>query len=241
MKILRMTERGKIRFMSILDSVKAGESPDLLHELLSPSEYAEAIGGDASWLDNLDLENSLEAAKGLDQIVSELELASAERDWGFWSWCSAYLFERLCKRESSGKFKPGEMPIWIAEPYNWKRYYRHYLASIWQVYSAHRNKEQELVVLLNGPVNTPGELWAQIAATQTLITNESMIDTVHHLYWDKTNFCRKRGAGGNSPRRLTTVLRQFERTFDFFAMSSDQIVNLLPSEFDRFKELSVTQ
>lgn len=241
MKILRMTEKGKVRFINFLDSIKAGETAGVPEDLLLPSEYAEVIGGNTGWLDRLDLGNSLEVAKDLDQIVSRLKLASAERDWGFWSWCSAYLFERLCKRDNTGKLKPGEMSIWIAEPYNWKRYYRHYLASIWQVYAAHRDKEEELIVLLNGSVNTPGELWAQIAATQTLITNKSMIDAVHHLYWDKANLCRKRGAGGNSPRRLTTVLKQFERTFDFFAMSGDQIVNLLPAEFDRFKELSTVQ
>lgn len=236
MKMLRMTERGKVRFIEFLDSLKTDHPQKFPKELLSPSDFAEVIGGDTVWLDALDLDNSLSAAKGLHEIVSELELNSAERDWGFWSWCSAYLFDRLCKK-TGGKYKPGEIPIWVAEPHNWQRYYRHYLASIWQVYAAHLDKEDELVALLTGSVNTPGELWGQIAATQTLITNKSIIDAVYHLYWDKVNLCRKRGAGGSSPRRLTRVLKQFERTYDFFAMSGEQVVQLLPAEFNRFKEL----
>lgn len=235
MKISRMTELGKARFTVFLDSLKTDEPEQFPAELLSSLEYFEEIGGDAAWLDALNLEDALSAAKGLDDIVSKLGIDSAERDWGFWTWCSAYLFERLCKQER-GKYKPGEIPIWVAEPRNYKRYYRHYLASIWQVFAAHRDKEQELVVLLTGAVNTPGELWAQVAATQTLITNKSMIDAVYHLFWDKEGMVRKRGAGGGSPRRLTRVLKQFERTYDFFAMSGDQIVGLLPAEFDRFKE-----
>lgn len=238
MKIMRMTEQGKIRFMTFLDSQKTDQPQAFPQDLLTPSEFAEAIGGNAALLDALNLDDKLATAKALNEIVTDLELTSAERDWGFWTWCSAYLFVRLCKR-SGGRFTPGEMPIWVAEPDNWQRYYRHYLASIWRVYAAHRDKEGELVALLNGPVNTPGELWAQIAASQTLITNPSMIDAVHHLYWDKENRARKRGAGGNSPRRLTRVLKQFERTYDFVAMTGNQIIELLPSEFDRFKESNV--
>ncbi|WP_421288106.1 hypothetical protein [Aeromonas veronii] len=235
MTIMRMTELGKTRFITFLDSLKTNEPQDFPQELLLPSEFAQVIGGSTTLLDNLNLEDSLSTAKELDKIVAELELTSAERDWGFWTWCSAYLFERLCKK-INGQYKPGEIPIWIAEPNNWQRYYRHYLASIWRVFIAHRGYEDKLVVLLNGAVNTPGELWAQIAATQTLITNPSMIEAIYHLYWDKENLTRKRGAGGKSPRRLTRVLRQFERTYDFVAMSGEQIVHLLPSEFDRFKE-----
>lgn len=237
MKIMRMKERGKLRFIEFLDSQKTDDPQLFSSDLLKSPDFSEVIGGDSAWLDALDLENSLAAAKGLDEIVKQLELTSAERDWGFWSWCSAYLFDRLCKKKH-GNYNPGEVPIWIAEPQNWQRYYRHYLASIWQVYAAHRNKEDELIVLLTGEVNTPGELWAQIAATQTLITNGSMIDLVYQLYWDKDKEERKRGAGGNSPRRLTKVLKQFERTYDFVAMTGDQILGLLPPEFDRFKEQS---
>lgn len=238
MTIMRMTDQGKLRFLEFLDSQRSDQPQPFPRDLLESSRFAEPIGASVSMLDVLDLNDRLATAKALNEIVMALGLTSAERDWGFWTWCSAYLFDRLCKKEG-GKYKPGEVPIWVAEPDNWQRYYRHYLASVWRVYVAHRQKEDELVVLLNGPVNTPGELWGQIAANQTLITNPSMIDAIHHLYWDKSKKTRKTGAGGNSPRRLTKVLRQFERTYDFVAMSGDQIVGLLPSEFDRFKERRV--
>jgi hypothetical protein len=235
MKIHRMTDRGKQRFIEFLDRLK-GETPEPFpQELLTDSTYASSIGGDSTWLDEFNLNDRLATAKGLDKIIRRLELSSAEKDDDFWTWCSAYLFEKLCKRGPGGKLKPGEIPIWIAEHHNWKRYYRHYLASIWQVYFTHRDKEDELIVLLNGPVNTPGELWAQIAATQTLITNSSLIDAIYQLYWNAENNTRKTGAGGNSPRRLTQVLKQFEKTFDFFSMTGEQMIELLPSEFDRFK------
>ncbi|MBZ2168293.1 hypothetical protein [Marinobacter sp. F4216] len=237
MKICRLNGRGIERFIQYLDSLKTDQPGEFPRELLGSSEFADEIGGDTAWLDALDLSDRLESAKGLDEVVRNLGLLSAERDKGFWTWCSAYLFDRLCKR-NGGRYSPGELAIWVAEPDNWQRYYRHYLAAIWRVYAAHRDLEDQLVVLLNGPVNTPGELWAQVAANQKLITNRSMIGAVFHLFWDKQKNERKRGSGGAGARRLSQVLKQFERTYDFYAMHPEDLVRLLPREFDRFKELS---
>lgn len=235
MTIYRLTAEGIDLFTKFIDAVRSGSDESIPSELLGPSSATEVIGGTSEWLDALDVTDKLEAAKQLNAIIDSLNLPSAEYDAGLWSWCSAYLFDRLCKRNSNGKRTPGERAIWVPEPRNWKRYYRHYLASIWRVYQAHQGKEPELRVLLNGPVNTPGELWGQIAATQTLITNTSLIEALSRLYWDEDKNSRKVGAGGKSPRRLTKVLKQFEKTYDFFAMSGNELVDMLPYEFDRFK------
>lgn len=233
--INRFTDLGLDEFTKFLYSTKSGSNQEFPKHILNGHEYVENIGGDSAWLDGLSLDDSLEAAKGLDDIVTQLDISTAQKDSMFWTWCSAYLFERLCNKNKAGGFKTGEMPIWILEPNNWQRYYRHYLASIWQVYSAHKKKDIELQVLLGRPVNTPGELWAQIAATKSLIINSTIIDAVYHLYWDEEGSCRKRGSGGESPRRLTQVLKQFSCTYDFFSMSGGQLVGMLPSEFNRFK------
>lgn len=230
MKIKRMTSEGRKQFIAFLDARRKDHSHEFPERLLGAPELAIDIGGDTSMLDKLDLDDKLVAAKSINEIVLSLGLSSAERDWGFWSWCSAYLFHRLCKKTG-----PGEMAIWIADSENLRRYYRHYLASIWRVYMAHADKEDKLVVLLSGPVNVPGELWGQIAATKTLITNPAMIDVIYKLYWDENTQKRKRGAGGESVRRLTGVLKQFERTYDFVSMSGDEIIGLLPAEFNKFK------
>lgn len=236
MKIHRFNKKGIEKFAESLDLLKTGAPVTSISQLLNDPELTESIGGECSWLDSLDLNHKLATAKNLDKIVTKLELVSVERDLGFWTWLSAYLFEKLSKKHKNGDYKPGEQAIWICDYDNYQRYYRHYLASIWRVYRTHSNREELLKVILNGPVNTPGELWGQIAASQQLITNPSMLEAIYILYWDKSNNKRKHGAGGESPRRLTQVLKQFDKTWDFFSMSGEQIVELLPSEFDRFKE-----
>ncbi len=234
MKIMRMTDKGIELFTQFLDELRSGTEKKLPEELLKRGEFAEEIGGDVKWLSELELEDKLKTAKQLNDIIENLGLKSAERDVGFWAWCSAFLFKKLCKKVKN-KYKPGELPIWIPQPDNWQRYYRHYLASIWRVYLAHRDKEDELVVLLSGPVNTPGELWGQFASGKKNITNPTIIDMLYHLYWDEEKNKRKYGAGGESPRRLRDVLKQFERTWDFYTMTGYQVIEMLPGEFNRFK------
>ena len=235
MPILRLNQKGKNRFLAFLDSQRTSHPQPFPAELLQESQYTELIRGNRLWLDDLELDDALRTAEQLDSIVQKLDLRSAERDSGFWSWCSAYLFDKLCKKDRNSNYIMRESAVWIAEPDNWRRYYRHYLASIWQVFHLHKDKKEELKILLKRPVNTPGELWGQVAANQGHITNPAFLELIYKLFWDKENNRRKHGAGGSGPRRLMRVLSQFELTYDLSSMSCTQIIQLLPPEFDRFK------
>jgi len=235
MPILSLNQKGKIRFLEFLDHQRTSRPQGFPVELLCESQYTEPVGGDRLWLDTLELDDALKTAEQLDTIVQKLGLRSAERDSGFWTWCSAYLFDKLCNRDRNNNYAVGASAVWIAEPDNWRRYYRHYLVSIWQVFYLYKDKKEELKVLLKRPVNTPGELWGQVAAYQGYITNPSILELIYQLFWDKENNCRKYGAGGSGPRRLMRVLGQFELTYDLSSMSCAQIIQLMPPEFDRFK------
>lgn len=237
--IKKFKPAGVERFKSYILSLHTENPEKFPVELLHTEKFTIDLGGSVELLDSIDLNDKLKTAKALFDIVRKLNLLSAERDVGFWAWCSAYLFIRLCKRDKDGNYDPGELAKWIPEPNNWRRYYRHYLASIWRVYSTHRNNEQSLVVLLFDHVNTPGELWSQIAANQEFVTNPSIIDAIYQLFWDPSGNRRKYGAGGRSPRRLITVLKQFERTYDLSEMSGKKIIDLLPEEFNSFKSTAV--
>lgn len=81
------------------------------------------------------------------------------------------------------------------------------------------------------------ELEAQIAAYQELVTNPSVVELTTRLYYDPKTATTKAGAGGKgpgSPRRLVTVLNQFDLTWDLYAATADELVKLLSGEFKRF-------
>jgi hypothetical protein len=58
------------------------------------------------------------------------------------------------------------------------------------------------------------------------------------MYLDASNNQPKRGAGGKGPgsaRRLADVLNQFDVTWDLYSMSYEEVLAMLPGEFDRFR------
>ncbi|HVT02104.1 MAG TPA: hypothetical protein VHL58_01875, partial [Thermoanaerobaculia bacterium] len=66
-----------------------------------------------------------------------------------------------------------------------------------------------------------------------------LIEAVHLLYWDEARKRPKRGATTSSRagnlRRLITVLQQLDFNYDLYGMRADEILALLPREFDTWK------
>ncbi len=240
MKIMRFNKQGVERFGQYLDSLTT-EHPESFPELLLIDEhYVEEVGSDSKKLDAIDITDKLKAAKVLDEILTEAGLDSAERDAGLWSWMSCYLFKTLCSKDRSGVFKPGQRAKWIAEPGNHQRYYRHYLASIWLIYRAHQDEPERTRALLSGFVNTPGDIFEQIASRIELVRNPVIIGLTRLLYWDDETQKKKKGSGGKgpgSPRRLADIIAQYERTWDLFSVSVNELFDMLPDEFRKFSRI----
>jgi hypothetical protein len=237
MEICRFNEPGMRRFGEFLDSLTTAQPEAFPILLLTAREYIEAIGGSTDRLDQLKLDDKLATAWVLDEIVENIGLDSPERDAGFWTWIACYLFTRLCPKTAAGDYRPGERARWIAEPANYQRYYRHLLAGVWHIYHAHSDEPQRTRALLSGSVNTPGEIMAQIASRVELVRNPVVMGLTRRLYWDDEKNNKKRGSGGSgsgSPRRLADILSQFEKTWDLFSMTVDELAGMLPKEFGSF-------
>lgn len=240
MKIMRFNKLGIERFGHYLDSLTTEQPESFPDSLLTDEQYVEQVGSDCSKLDAIDTTDKLNAARELDEIVNEVGLDTAERDAGLWTWMSCYLFKRLCSKDRNGKYKPGQRARWIAEPGNYLRYYRHFLASIWLIYRAHQDEPKRTRALLNGPINTPGEIFEQIASRLELVRNPVIMSLIRLLYWDDKNNSKKKGSGGKgpgSPRRFADIITQYERTWDLFSIQVGELVEMLPDEFIKFSRV----
>ena len=68
---------------------------------------------------------------------------------------------------------------------------------------------------------------------------ECELEAADKLYWDEKSGALKKGAQGKAagtPRRLVRFMRQLRRTYDPPAMTADQLVCVLPREFERWKQ-----
>lgn len=113
------------------------------------------------------------------------------------------------------------------------------LAGPYYIHRAHKEEPDRALAVLCGDVGKMGDIVEQLASRQEMVTNPGVMRAATTLYVDEDTRTQKRGAGGKgagSPRRLASVLKQFDLTWDLFTMTGDEIVAMLPGEFARFRK-----
>jgi len=180
------------------------------------------------------------AAEYLAAVLRSSNLTDIELDRGLWAWLSLFYFDELCPADLKGRRKPGERARWIpVTGVSW-RYYRHLLAGPYRIYMAHSDSPDRARLVLCGPLHQPGDIVEQIASRQEFITNAGIINAASKLYFDPSTQKPRRGAasktGKGTVRRFTDVLNQFDVTWDLYSLEAQDVIQMLPDEFSRFRE-----
>lgn len=157
-------------------------------------------------------------------------------DGGLWSWLAARWATRLTSTKG-GKPFVGESSRWIFESQNGRRDYRHLLASPYRIYSKNVGLKNGLNLVLAGPVWLYNEFFEQVASRKYLHTNPEALRAIEILYWDKRKKREKDGARA-AIERYGVVFNQLELTWDLGGMTAEEIVELLPKEFQIWKRES---
>jgi hypothetical protein len=174
----------------------------------------------------------LEAGEYFRRVLKPLG-PEAYVDVGLWAWLSAVWAPTLAR---DGK-QVGRDYRWILEPANHQTYYRHLLAFPANMSRVHGGDASVLLVLLAGPLDSPGELNEQLGSVQEIAGCRSLLKAATALYVNPLTKAVRRGAASKGPgsaRRLREVIGQFVLTWDFYEMDSESILRMLPPEFDRF-------
>ena len=237
MKLSRLNDLGVDRFADWLQNQKNGYASEPPIWLLADSGYAEVLSN------KVEVEHQLfatrfDVGRHLFKLIEAAGLLSAEKDAGLWAWLTLMYIDTACPKGGKGPRKIGERARYIPEPHNFQRYYRHLLAGPFLVYRAHRDNPKRALCLLAQEVDKPGDIVEQLASRQEMLTNRAVVGAATSLYISSDG-TRKRGAGGagaGSPRRLADILAQFDLTWDLYTANVDELLGILPREFDRFKK-----
>jgi hypothetical protein len=183
------------------------------------------------------VENRLELAGILHKSINANgKLRKLQSDQGMWSWLAAAWMPALFEN-SPRAARIGEQARWILDLQK-TRYYRHLLAGPYFIYNHHLQNPEKALSILGGSAIIPGELVGQIAASSDIAFSVGA-EVATILYVDLKTGKAKKGSGGagpGSPRRLTAAyLNQIDLTVDYRGMSAEQVLNILPKEFDKFK------
>ena len=115
--------------------------------------------------------------------------------------------------------------------------HRHLLAGPYMIY---REYGDAAMLMLCTKIFIENSFHHQIASRQSFISNPGIVAAAHSLYLDTETRKPKRGAQqgrqhAGSLIRFIDVVQQLDLNYDLYNMSTEQILKLLPSEFDKWK------
>lgn len=236
MKVRRFNAQGLAQLGEFLDSLTTDKPLPYPSELLVGVHETELIEPEVQ-VEEIVFASRFMAAEYLHTQLSAAAIQNIENDVGLWSWLALFYFYELCPADPNGRRKPGERARWIPAVGNFRKYYRHLLAGPFRIYRTHRDYPARAIALLYSSLHSPGEVAEQMVSHQELVTNPGIVQTVTNLYIESATQQPKRGAAGRGPgsaRRLAAVLGQFDITWDLYAMNATSIIDMLPSEFEKF-------
>jgi len=236
MNVRSLTPEGIERANVLLDAMKAGEPATVSPEFLNHPDFSDdtgiSIGKPPAF------ESRYNLALWLNQQLDGTSMVGGVLKIGTWTWLTMALLDVVAPVRADGTRNIGARPLYVLEPDNWRRYYRHLLAGPVLVMRAHWGDLGITQAILAGKPHIPGELYEQIASRQEVVTSHAVVALTRKLYWDAQTKALKRGSGGKgagSPRRLSSLLEQLDVTWDFGEMTEDSLIALLPhKEFARF-------
>ncbi len=155
-------------------------------------------------------------------------------DSGLWSWLAAHWATRLTPTKNKKPFV-GETSRWVFESQTARRDYRHMLASPYRVFANSGAAKNGLNLILTGFVWEWNRFFEQVASRKYLYMNSEVLRALELLYWDKAKKRRKADVTVAKVARFGFVLNQLELTWDLGGMTADEIVELLPKEFEIWK------
>jgi hypothetical protein len=232
-RLRSLNARGIEEFRGFLQRIRDGEEFQGSPAILYLDDYSTSLPH-AIEIAPRTFASKFEAAEYLAGVLQNLP--AQEDDAGLWSWLALFYFDQLSPVDVAGKRAPREDYHYIPSAgFGWHRG-RHLLAGPYKLFTLHRLNAR---LLLYPPVHQHGTFIYQLGFRRDLIMNRGLIEAIDLLYWDAKRKRPKRGATTDTRpgnlRRLIAVIQQLDFNYDLYGMRADEILNLLPPEFDAWK------
>lgn len=182
-----------------------------------------------------------EAADYLEQRLRPIQHLIADNA-GFWSWIGMFYFAPTAPRDDQEQPRLSPLDetfvVHREELRSYQRRYRHYLWSAWRLHQQHGDDAD---FLLDQPLHAFGDIADRVFSYSRIFNSAGVVSLILALYTaggrQKRNFGRSRGG----LRHLIRVLDQLDRTYDVYGMSVEQLLRILPSDFDVWRRATREQ
>lgn len=228
-------EDGIERFREYLGELKMGSKDGLPEGLLTSDEYSTENRGGIE-VESRHFETRREIVLYLHIKIVQLSESNVFYNRGLSSWLSAFYFDSVCPPKNDGTRNPKADPRHIMSGGGeWGGYRRHLLASPIRLYEELGDLAE---IYLVGPPNEFGDVFEQLSARQEIATSKGIIEAASTMYLEKDGKKIKkglRGKPGDHRRFAKDIIPQFQMTYDLNSMTGEEILELLPEEFDIWK------
>jgi hypothetical protein len=234
--VRKLNSRGLGRFKKYLNDLRDKPSLEPPFEILENSDYSDVFQ-DRARVEKIKFQHRTHMVEYLSKALTDLNASTGIDNKGLWNWLSLFYFNQVCPKDIDGKRKLGMNHRYILDN-SFRYYYKHLLAGPFQTYITYGNRAR---LILHGAVHISNDIHHKLAERQNFITNPSIVGVADALYFDQDKSKPKPGAQsktrGGSILRFINVIQQLELTFDLYSMSSEEILKLLPTEFDTWQDL----
>lgn len=197
-----------------------------------------------------DFANRREAGRYLKFWLGHLPASQVIGNAGLWSWLGMFYFDRLVDRDDNGHPSLGRNPdvAYVIDPAaegrGSRRHFAHRLLLAYETYTRHG---ENAWFMLEQPVNSVGQLADRLIGAPALFRSRGIVNLAHLLYTDRATGRTKRGFGGGGLEgqrragnlmRFIDVIDQLYMTYDVYGMTAEELLKLLPAEFDRWRPVA---
>ena len=213
--------------------------------LLSDSRNAEPTESEA-YVESRAFTDRRDAGQYLAQQLEPLAAAGFADDPYLWSWLGIFYLEEMFRSDAESARRIKEFPeaAYLIDPVNRDSRDRshHRLLIAYDVWTRHG---EDAWLLLNDRVSSMSQFTLRIVQTPEVFRSRGVVKLAHLLYADRDAGRLREGTRGTSNAtappgslpRLLAVLNHLSMNYDVYGMTAEQLLPLLPPEFDRFRAL----
>lgn len=231
-----LTENGLREFQEYLTRARSGSAEEPPFGILWRAGLSTGAGVQAEIDPEREFADRLEFGMYLVDLLQGMPDEETDRG-GLWTWLALYYFDTLCPEQNGARRALADhryvLPVETGAQ-DFRRYYRHLVATPFRLVRMHGPLAR---AFLKTPLPVHGDYAEQLAARQEIVSNQAVVEAADRLYYSEDGSGRlKVGAvDRNRPgnvRRLIAVMQQLDLTYDLYGMTADDILDLLPGEFE---------
>ena len=235
--IRKFTDDGIEQFRRYLAELREGATAPPPFHLLNDPVTSKPVN-DEIQIENREFATRLKLAQYLDEALAEIESDSIETDVNLWSWLSLFYFDQVCPAQKDGIRKPGRDYRHILEP-GYPYGHNHLLAGAYLVYTVYGLNDDLSKLLLYTPTYIESGFHHQLTQRQSIITNKGLMEAANLLYINNREIKPKFGAIAKNKAgtvyRFIDVIQQLDINYDLYSMTGEEVLQLLPAEFNKWK------